>query len=213
MMSQAGGMDVNSLVERMRRLAMLDTSVFEDVRRDTSATIPALVVAVISTLLFGIGGWLWWTFQDLPDGGEIFVKSVIVGSILSVVLWAVWLGVTYVVLTQLFRARADINELVRVMGFAAAPLALGILMFIPELDYGIALAVTALFFGSNVIAVQTATDAPAGRVLVATGAGFLLWALVLSLFVSDDNVFAPGIFVFDVGVELLRQIGDINSSF
>jgi hypothetical protein len=212
-MSQAGGMDVNSLVERMRRLAMLDTSVFEDVRRDTSATIPALVVAVISTLLFGIGGWLWWTFQDLPDGGEIFVKSVIVGSILSVVLWAVWLGVTYVVLTQLFRARADINELVRVMGFAAAPLALGILMFIPELDYGIALAVTALFFGSNVIAVQTATDAPAGRVLVATGAGFLLWALVLSLFVSDDNVFAPGIFVFDVGVELLRQIGDINSSF
>lgn len=210
MMSQAGGMDVNSLVERMRRLAMLDTSVFEDVRRDTSATIPALLVAVISTLLFAVGGWIWWSLADIsefsqyPGTGEMFLKSVVIGSIISVILWAVWIGITYVILTQLFRARADINELVRVMGFAAAPLALGVLMFIPGLDFGIGLTAIVVFFGATVIAVQSATDAPAGRVLVATGAGFLLWAIVLALFVGDDNVLAPGFFVFDFGVELIR---------
>ncbi len=213
MMSQSGGMDVNTLMQRLRRLATLDTSVFDEVRTDTNSTIPALVVAVVSTLLFGLGGWLWWVITGPEyEGSDIFVKSFIIGSILSVILWAVWLGVTYVILTQLFRARADINELVRVMGFAAAPLALGVLLFIPLLDFGIGLAVIALFFGSTLIAVQTATDAPAGRTLVAVGAGFAVWAIVLALFVGDDtgSIYAPGFFVFDAGAEILRDVGDLR---
>jgi hypothetical protein len=105
-----------------------------------------------------------------------------------------------------FRARVDLNELVRVMGFAAAPLALGILMFFPEVEFGVALAVVALFFGTNVIAVQAVTDAPAGRVLAATAAGFLLWAALLGLFVNDyDNPLGPGIFLFDLGVEAIKS--------
>ena len=46
MMQQAGGMDVNSLVQRLRRLAMLDTTVFDEVKGDTNSTIPAIVVRV-----------------------------------------------------------------------------------------------------------------------------------------------------------------------
>lgn len=208
-----GGMDVNAVSGRMRRLATLDTSVFDEVRTDTAMTIPAIAVAIISTLLFGIGGWLWWAFTDLPDSGDILIKSAIIGSILSVLLWLVWVGITYVLLTQVFGARADAYELVRVMGFAALPLALGVLMFIPVIEFGIALTAVALFFGASVVAVQSATDAPAGRVLAANGAGFLVWAVVLGLFVSDNNAYAPGIFVFDVGVELLKDIGGITSSF
>lgn len=207
MMSQAGGMDVNTLMQRLKRLATLDTSVFDEVRTDTNSTIPALVVAVASTFLFGLGGWLWWVVAGPEvEGSDVFLKSFIIGSILSVILWAVWLGVTYVILTQVFRARADINELVRVMGFAAAPLALGVLLFIPMLDFGIGLTVIALFFGSTLIAVQTATDAPAGRTLVAVGAGFAVWAIVLALFVGTANIYAPGFFVFDTGTEFLRGI-------
>lgn len=210
MMSQAGGMDVNSLVQRLRRLATLDTTVFDEVRTDANATIPAAVVAVVATFLFGIGGWVWWSLADIsdsdffPSSGEVFIKSVVIGTVISVVLWAVWVAITYVMLTQLFRARADINELFRVMGFAAAPLAVGILMFIPALDFGIGLAAVGLFFGLTLVAVQSATDAPAGRALIANAAGFFVWAVVLSLFVGDDNILAPGFFVFDYGVELIR---------
>jgi hypothetical protein len=207
-----GGMDMNVLSQRLRRLATLDTSVFDEVRGDPAATAPAVVVAVVSTLLFGLGGWLWWAFNgpDYPGyetKGDIFLKSFIVGSIISIVLWLVWLGITYVVLTQLFRARGDIQELIRVMGFAAAPLALGVIMFIPQLEFAIALTAVALFFGATVIAVQAATDAPAGRTLVAVGAGFAVWAIVLSLFVSDDNIYAPGLFIFETGAEILRKLG------
>ncbi len=212
-MMQQTSFDPNALTMRLRRLASLDTTVFDEVRSDGGSTVPAIVVAVVSTFLFGLGGWLWWLFADLPDSGDVFVKSMILGSIFSLILWAVAVALTYVMLTTVFRARADINELIRVMGFAAAPLALGVLMFIPELEFGIALTAVALFFGANVIAIQSVTDAVAGKVLAAAGVGFLVWAVVLGFFVGDENAYAPGIFVFDTGVEIMKAIGEINSFF
>jgi hypothetical protein len=115
------------------------------------------------------------------------------------------MGINYVMLSQVFRARVDMQELARVMGFAAAPMALSLLMFIPILDMGIALTSIALLFGTNIVAVQSATDAPAGRVLASNAAGFAVWALILSLLVNDTNVYAPGFFVFDIGVEYLTR--------
>ncbi len=213
MQPQPGAIDVNALMQRIRRLLTLDTSVFEEVRTDRSATIPAIIVAAVATLLFGLGGWLWWVLQDIPEAGDIFIKSFVLGSIAAMVLWGISVAVTYVVLTQLFRARVDVNELVRVMGFAAAPLGVGVLMFIPAIEFGVALTAVALFFGTNVIAVQTATDAAPGRVLAACGAGFFVWAVVLGLLVGESNAYAPGIFVFDVGVEILKAVGGISSGF
>jgi len=198
MMQQAGGMDVNSLMQRLRRLAMLDTTVFDEVKGDVNSTIPAIVVVAVATLLSGIGGWLWFISQSYHDkSGEFLLKSAILGSILTIIVWAIgWLGVTYVMLTQVFRARADVNELIRVMGFAAAPLALTVGMVIPGLDYGIGLAALGLTFGATLIAVQSATDAPAGKALIATAAGFAVWVIVVQLFAGSTNTYAPGIFIF-----------------
>jgi hypothetical protein len=196
-MAQAGGIDVNSIIQRLRRLATLDTSVFDEVRDDASATIPAALVVVVATFLTGIGGWLWYQMQDYnPETGKFLMKSAVIGSVLAIVLWAVWVGITYVMLSQIFRARADVNQLIRVMGFAAAPLALGLLMFIPGLDYGIGLTSLAVTFGLTQIAVQCATDASPGRALAANAAGFAVWAIVLELFVTSSSPYAPGIFVF-----------------
>jgi hypothetical protein len=212
-MSNMGGMDVNSLIQRLRRLVTLDTSVFDEVRTDPNATIPAIVVAVVSTLAAGAGGWLWWVFNDIPDKGKVFVQSLILGSILSIGLWAIWIAVTYVMLTQVFRSRAEPYELVRVMGFATAPLALSILMFIPGVDFGIGLAAVALFFGTTTIAIQSATDAPAGRVLVANAAGFAVWSIILGLLVTSSHTWAPGFFIFDRGSEILKDIADAYNSY
>jgi hypothetical protein len=203
--------DTNLLMQRVRRLSSLDTSVFDELRSDRTATIPAIVVAAASIFLFALGGWLWWVLNGPDDyryldGSEVMVKSVIFGTILGMVFWAAWIGVTYVLLGQVFRARVELNELIRVMGFAAAPLSLGLLMFLPEIEFGVALAAVALFFGATVIAVMSVTDAPAGRVLAATAGGFLLWAVLLGLFVGDfDNPLGPGIFLFDLGVEGLKS--------
>jgi hypothetical protein len=208
-MQSASNFDPNVLMARLRRLAMLDTTVFDEVRMDRTATVPAIITVIGAIFLFGIGGWLWWIFNGydssgLPSSGDILLKSTIIGTILGVVFWAAWVGVTYVMLHQVFRARVDLNDLIRVMGFATAPLALGLLMFIPVITFAVGLTAIALLVGTTVIAVQSVTDAPAGRVLASVGAGFVLWAVMLSLFVGEENMYAPGFFIFEFGVEFLN---------
>jgi hypothetical protein len=210
---QAGGFDVQVLTDRLLRLARLDTSVFDEVKSDVNATIPAVVVAVAATLLAGIGGLLWWIVEDYGDTGEFFFKSVILGGIFAVALWVAWLAVVYAVLTQVFREQTDVYQLLRTMGHAAAPLGLGVLMFIPGVDFGLALASIALFFGLTTIAIQATTQADPAKVLVANTIGFTVWAAVLAILASDDNVFAPGIFVFDSIADGVGSLLDIGNAF
>jgi len=193
------------LTSRLMRLVRLDTSVFDEVRLDASATIPSVAVAVVATFLAGLGGWLWWAFADFGDKGKIFMQSFILGSIFAIALWVVWLLIVYVLLTQVFRAQADIQQLARTMGMAAAPLALSVLMFIPVLDFGIGLASLALFFGLTTFAIQSSTSASAGQVLVCNAAGFAIWAIVLGLLVTKDNFFAPGFFLMDAANDALKS--------
>jgi hypothetical protein len=191
-------LDLAILADRLQRLLRLDTTVFDEVRQDPSATIPAVLVVTVATFLSGIGGWIWWTVtKSYPDGGSVFFESVIIGSILSITLWMLWLFASWTVLTQLFREDADWQQMLRTMGMAAFPLALSFLMFLPEIDFGIALASVALFFGMTTISIQATTAAAPARVLVANLAGFALWAAILTLLTTADSQLAPGIFLFD----------------
>jgi len=203
--------DMQGLVNRLVRLARLDTTVFDEVRLDASATVPSVIVAVVATFLAGFGGWLWWVMSsDFDTGsGQVLIKSAILGSIFAIAMWVVWVLLVYVILTQVFRAQADEQQLERTMGMAAAPLGLTILMFIPGISFGIALASVALFFGLSTMAAQAATNAPPAKVLVASIAGFAVWAIVLTVLTGDVsisrggdlsiNTYAPGIFIFSLG--------------
>jgi len=203
--------DMQGLVNRLVRLARLDTTVFDEVRLDASATVPSAIVAVVATFLAGFGGWLWWVMSSNFDtgSGQVLIKSAILGSIFAIAMWVVWVLLVYVILTQVFRAQADVQQLVRTMGMAAAPLGLTILMFIPGISFGIALASVALFFGLSTMAAQAATNAPPAKVLVASIAGFAVWAIVLTVLTGDVsisrggdlsiNTYAPGIFIFALG--------------
>lgn len=203
-------MDFQVTTNRLMRLLRLDTTVFDEVRLDAAATVPSIVVAAAATFLAGLGGWLWWTVtQDFGDSGKVFVQSFILGSLFSIALWVVWVLVVYTVLTQLFGAQADIQQLVRTMGLAALPLAISLLLFIPVLDFGIGLTSLALFFGLSFIAAQAATDASAGKVLVASAIGFAVWALILGILVTDDNFFAPGFFLMDAANEALESVAEL----
>lgn len=198
MMQMEPRIDFNILANRLQRLIRLDTSVFEEVRLDPAATLPAIFVVAASTFLAGLGGWLWWLWEGRPDAGEVFVESVILGSLFAVALWIVWLLVAHVILTQIFREEADWQQMLRTMGMAAAPLGISVAMVIPGIRFGIALTSIALFFGLTTIAIQSVTAAGPARVLIANLAGFAVWAIVLGLLVTSDTYLAPGIFLFDL---------------
>jgi hypothetical protein len=193
--------DMQEVVAWLRRLANLDLRVFEEVRTNPTATIPGVLVAAVAIFLAGLGGWLWWVLQDYGRSQDILVNSALIGSLLAVVLWAlVWLGVVYFMLTQVFRERAYVEQLLRVMGLAASPLALMFFMFIPGLALPIGLASLALTFGLTNLAIDSVTTADQARVLVSNLLGFLVWSLVLTLLAhasaTSVQPHAPGIFLY-----------------
>jgi hypothetical protein len=197
------GASFQNLGNWLLRLAKLDLSVFDDVKDDVSATVPTLTVAVVASFLSGLGSWLWWTLEDLPDGGEVFIKSTILGSIFQVGVWFLWVYIAAMILSKGLRVPADMNRLLRTMALAFAPMSIAFLMLIAFLAIPIgAIAVGATFLLSYA-ALQAATDAEPHQVALANLVGFVVFAVVLGILSNISEVYesgglAPGLFFFNL---------------
>lgn len=198
------GASFQNLGSWLVRLAKLDLTVFDDVKDDVSATVPTLAVAVAASFLSGLGSWLWWIFQDFPKGGsDVFVKSFLLGSILQVGVWFLWVYVAAMVLSRGLRVPADLNRLLRTMGLAFAPMAIAVLIFLDffAIPFGvIAVGATLLL---TYIAIQAATDAEPQQVVLANVIGFVIFAIILGILSNLSEVYgtgglAPGLFFFNL---------------
>ncbi|MEO8538345.1 MAG: hypothetical protein ABI577_01300 [bacterium] len=191
-------MDPNLIMNRLLRLARLDTTVFDEVRDDANELIPALIVAGISALLAGLGATLWfvvlWDSNYHPDG--VWFNTFILGGIFLAALYFVWILIDYVVIVQVFKASADLQSLMRTMGYAAAPLALCVLMFIPVLWPVFAIVPLALLFVMSIYATQSVTNADSTQVVMANLAGITVLVLVLTIvaFSGDSSRIGAGLF-------------------
>ena len=153
----------------------------------------------ISALLAGIGAWLWLLI-DNPyssgidvDFGNVFVNILLLGEsgtgksqlarvihdnsprarepFVEINCAAIPEELIYVVLVQFYKEQADIQTLLRTMGYAAFPLSLSLLMFIPGLSFGIGLAAIVLWFVMSTYALQAATTASSDKVVMSNAKG------------------------------------------
>jgi len=204
------GITLESVADRLRGFLTLDASVINEVRIKGTLTVPALLIAGAAILATGLGGLLHYMIEysdrrfRVPTD-EFFLESVVVGSLLGLVFWLVGTGVTILVLRSVHRQDLRPEEVLRVAGFAAAPLALGFFIFIPGIGFGIGLTSAALLLSFTTLAIHKAFDVPLERALLAAASGFAVWSLVLPLLVSADNPFGPGVFVFDWAKDLLAR--------
>ena len=208
--------DMQEVAAWLRRLANLDTRVFDEIRTNPTATIPGVLVATIAIFLSGLGGWLWWVVEDYGKSRDILINSALIGSMIAVVLWVIaWLGVVYIMLTQIFRERAYVEQLIRVMGLASAPIGFMFFMFIPGLSLAIGLASLAVAFGLTNIAINSVTTADPARVLVSNLAGFFVWCAALTLFasasVSNVEPHAPGIFLYHTVTSITGDLLELTA--
>jgi hypothetical protein len=192
-------MDPNAILNRIGRLARLDTSVFDEVKDDQNETLPAVIIAVLSAFLAGLGAWLYWVVV-IDYSEDAFVRVFLLGSVFLVLMYAAAVLITYVVLVQIFKAAAEPAALFRTMGYAALPLALSVLMFIPGIYPVFALAPIALLLVMTIYAVRATTNAQPEQVVMAAAAGMVVMILVLGLIAiqtSDDAIpMAAGQFTF-----------------
>ncbi|MBA4181146.1 MAG: hypothetical protein C0506_11205 [Anaerolinea sp.] len=197
-------MDPNVIVNRLVRLVKLDTSVFDEVRDDPKELVPAIVIAVASAFLAGLGALLWWNVvPDGPDPDSVFVNQFILGSIFMAVMYGVAGLIVYVVMAQMYKVQVDLQAIIRTMGYASFPLALSVLMFIPILWPVFAIVPLAILLVMMIYAVQSATAAESNQVVMASVIGFAVFVLILGLIsITTDLAKAP------IGAGLFGIISD-----
>jgi hypothetical protein len=96
-----------------------------------------------------------------------------------------------------FGVASSFGRLVRVMGYAFAPMAIQLLIFPRGMEIAAAAVAYGYCIAAMVTAVEAASGASRGRVVVSVLAGFAFFAIALSLLGSGNRDFAPGIFSLD----------------
>jgi hypothetical protein len=190
--------DPQILFSRVLRCILLDSQSYEEVRTDSAQTAPGIFVVILASYLAGLGGFIWtFTGAEYADHFRFFLRSFIVGGALQTLLFLLWVLVTSLALTQIFHVPARYTELVRVMSFAFAPVALQLILFIPAFDQPIGIIALGAALFVTTFAVQTSTIATPGQAFVATLLGFSVFCLILGLLGNGPSDLAPGIFALD----------------
>lgn len=166
----------SSLIDRMRRAAMLDPSLYEEVEADETATTQALIVVLISSICSGLGTAIG---QAIAQKGAGAIGTGLFGGLFSaLIVWFAWSFITYFIGTKVFGGSASFGELLRTLGFSNSPGVLLILSFIPILGGLISFAVWFWGLVAMVVAVRQALDFDTGKAILTCIVGWIV-ALVL----------------------------------
>jgi hypothetical protein len=188
------------------RLVRLDYTVFEELRSDRSATPTALIIVLACGILGGIGTWLWALQHDNFTGldvMEVFLKAIIIGSIVQTGVWFAWVYITYMLAARVFGSQVLFAELTRVMGFAFAPVSLSILVAIAPLAIPLGLLAFGIALIVTTAAVEEVSEIEPRQAQIATLAGFAVFLIFMGAFANVMEVgtfggIAPGILFFSL---------------
>jgi hypothetical protein len=204
--SRYAGGGYATLVGWLVRLARLDFSVFEDVRAERTATASAIIVVLCAGLIAGLGSWGWaLQYQKYAglDAAPVFLKTVLAGSIIQLVIWFAWVYIVYLVTARGFGASVGFQELVRTMGIAFAPVALGVLVAIAPLAVPFGVLSLAITFLLTNIAVEQTSGLDTRESMLANLAGFVVFLIFMGAAanIAKAGAFgglAPGILFFSL---------------
>ena len=143
------------------RAAKLDVDFYNQIEADETYTSKAAVLVVIVSILSAVG-----TAISLP-GDQGFFSIFIFSAIGGLIGWFVWAALTNWIGTSFFGATSDTGEMLRVLGYAQAPLALGVIPFLGWIG-----GIWALVAG--VVAAREGLDVSTGKAIATLLVGWLV---------------------------------------
>ncbi len=153
--------------QRLVNAAKLDVATYEEVEADRSALPQAMAAVVLASIAAGIGS---------SDGFS--VGEAVGDSVGALIAWFIWALLTYLIGTKLLaqpQTKADIGQLLRTIGFAAAPGILRLGGIVPVVGGLVVLAAELWMLAAMVVAVRQALDyTSTGRALAVCLVGFLV---------------------------------------
>ena len=176
-----------TFLRRLIGAAALDSATYEEVEADPMATFQAVLVVVLASTAAGIGA------TGLYDPGET-LRFSIAATALALLTWVGWAFLTLQVGARMLPAgetRADMGQLLRTLGFAAAPGLIQVFAALP----GMVAPVFALAIGwtiaASVVAIRQALDySSTARALAVTVLG---WILALAGALTIGLLFGPAL--------------------
>ncbi|MFO7916831.1 MAG: YIP1 family protein [Anaerolineae bacterium] len=169
----------DQIMQRLMRIARFDETVWEEIEYDEEAETEAAAVVVVAALLAALGA----AIASASVG-------VFILQFLSVILvsWLLWSAVTMLVGTQLFEAQTDFREMIRMLGYANAPRALGLLSPIPCLGALIGLIGALLSLVIGFLAIREALDLDTGKTIITILIGWVI-VFIVSVFIGVGGLF------------------------
>jgi hypothetical protein len=160
------------VVDRIVRAIRLDWTVFREIAKDREALKQAAIIVVVVSFLAAVGGAGGLLIARVNAGTAIlgfFVDWIVNGILIG---WIGWSILTYFVGTLLFKGQTDIQEMMRVLGYASAPRLLGLLGllgFLPCIGWVfrlLAIAGWILSLVAGIIAVREAMEFDTGNAII-----------------------------------------------
>lgn len=155
------------MVQRILGVLRLDVSTFEQIEHDTTATGQAAGVVAVAAVCQAIGR----SISASVYGGGVGA-GFLVTLVAAFIGWVVWSALTYWIGTSLFDGKADLGEMLRVIGFAQAPLVLAIIPCFGRLVGGLWALV------AGFIAIRQGLDLDNTKTLVTIVIGFLAYVVI-----------------------------------
>jgi len=167
------------MLARMIRSLKLDSSVYEEVEHDQSATGQAMAVVVITALVGSVGAFFG------PGG----MKMMLVGVISSLVGWFL-MSLVSLGIGKLLGGKADMGEVLRALGFATTPRILGA---IPLIGWLLALVLGIIAW---VQALRACLDLSTGKAILVAIISFAVYicvAVVLAVVFGIGSALTSGV--------------------
>jgi len=158
--------------------AMLDVDFYDRAEHDGGLTIQAAVIVVVASALAGVGSAFALEIDDVS-----VVATVLGGVVAGVIGWLLWSLAAFVIGTAVFGGTSTYPSMLRVIGFAFTPLAIGV---IPWLGFPAA----AWMLIAAVIAFREGLDIPIWKAVGTMAIGWGLWlgTTVVLNFVLEWNL-------------------------
>jgi hypothetical protein len=170
-------------VMRLIGALAIDPVLYEEVEADRSATWQAMLVVILSSLSAGVGAFGW---------GNGSLRGVLFISGLALLSWVTWAVITFEIGTRLMperQTRADVGQLLRTIGFSAAPGMLRIFGIVPGATLPAFIITAVWMLVAMVVAVRQALDYEStARAVAVCGLG---WALSIGLALAAQLFFGP----------------------
>ena len=111
------------------------------------------------------------------------IAGLLLGAVVALIAWFIWAGITYFVGAKLLpesETEADLGQLLRTMGFSAAPGLLRVAGLIPWVGALLSFAIEVWMLMAMVVAVRQALDyRSTGRAVLVCAVGFVVYLALI----------------------------------